>query len=81
MERETYRRRGTRFGGLVAGLALVELGVLLFLREYVGIPWSELWPLILIVPGVAVAVGALKSAGDRDRHDGRDRHHHEHRTQ
>ena len=42
MERETYRRRGTRFGGLVAGLALVELGVLLFLREYVGIPWSEL---------------------------------------
>ena len=58
MERTEYRRSSRRLGSIFAGLLLASLGGLQFLQGYFAIPWSQLWPLFLMAPGVAVAIAA-----------------------
>ena len=65
MERTDHRKSSRHLGSLLAGLSLASLGGLQYLQGYFGIPWSELWPLFLIVPGVAVVIGALTNTGPR----------------
>ena len=65
MERTEYRRSSRHLGSIFAGLSLASLGGLQFLQRYFGIPWSELWPLFLIVPGIAVVIAAVTDAGQR----------------
>jgi hypothetical protein len=59
------RGDGARVWTLVAGLFVLGLGVWFFLDYTLGIDlptirWSQLWPVILIVIGAAVLLGALR---------------------
>jgi len=50
-------------GPLIAGTWLVGLGLVFLIRQAMAIPWSEAWPLFVILVGVASAVGvALRGA-------------------
>ena len=53
-----HRHASRRFGSVFAGLALTALGLFQFLQSYFGIEWSQLWPLFLAVPGLALALRA-----------------------
>lgn len=46
-------------GPLIAGTWLVGLGVVFLVRQALNIPWSEAWPLFLILVGVASAVSVV----------------------
>ncbi|MFQ6026396.1 MAG: hypothetical protein ACE5Q6_02650 [Dehalococcoidia bacterium] len=59
MFRRKINRHNHRFGSLFGGLLLAALGLLQFFQTYLGIPWSELWPLFLVVPGLALVLRAL----------------------
>lgn len=53
---EDWRRR--RRGGLVGGLVLVFIGLILLGEQFFpGIGFDKLWPLILIVIGLAIIFG------------------------
>jgi uncharacterized integral membrane protein len=58
-------RDGGRIWTLVVGLFILALGVWFFLERTLGldlptIRWSQLWPVILIVIGAVVLLGALR---------------------
>ncbi len=61
MNRQMNRSRSRRSGSLLGGLILIEIGLLQFFQAYFDIEWSEMWPLLLIVPGLALVLGALSS--------------------
>jgi hypothetical protein len=65
---ETGRMR--KFSGSLAGLLIVQFGVLLFFRSYFGVEWSQMWPLFLIAPGGALAVNTPANRFNRLRHRG-----------
>jgi hypothetical protein len=44
---------------LIGGLALVELGVLQFLKLQFGFDWPQMWPLSLAIPGLAWMLSTL----------------------
>jgi hypothetical protein len=46
----------------VFGVVLVGLGVWFLIDQYVDIDWRLLWPVIVIVVGVALIAGALRRA-------------------
>jgi hypothetical protein len=46
-------------GPLIAGTWLVGLGVVFLIRQALDIPWSEAWPLFVILVGVASGVSVL----------------------
>jgi hypothetical protein len=53
---------------LVAGLVLLGLGIWFFADTTLGldlpdISWSQLWPLILVVIGLAILLRALRRDG------------------
>jgi uncharacterized membrane protein len=59
------RRDGGRVWSLIFGLFILGLGVWFFLDSTLGydmpnIRWSQFWPVILIVIGAVVLLGALR---------------------
>ena len=46
--------------GIVFGFILVGLGVWFLLDQYVHIDWQLVWPVIVIVIGVALIAGAIR---------------------
>ncbi len=67
--RHRHRDGSGRWWSLFGGLVLLGLGLWFFADKTLGIDmpdlrWSQLWPLILIVVGVLVLLGALR----RERH-------------
>ncbi len=51
-------------GRLVVGLLLILLGLFFLVREYIpSIRWDLFWPILLVIAGAALLVGAL---GRRD---------------
>lgn len=67
MTRSGDRRQGKQFGFILTGFSLASLGGLQFLQGYFEIPWSDLWPLFLMVPGFAMVIGAVSNAEVRHR--------------
>lgn len=66
-----HRDRGDagRIWTLVVGLSILGIGVWFFLERTLGLDlptlrWSQFWPVILIVIGAVVLLGALR----RERH-------------
>lgn len=62
-----HRDRGDagRIWTLIVGLSILGIGLWFFLERTLGfdlptIRWSQLWPLILIVIGAAVLLGAVR---------------------
>lgn len=58
------KARGPSLAGLVAGFALVAIGLYFFLERTLGvalprIQWSTLWPVILIAIGAIVLVRSV----------------------
>jgi hypothetical protein len=54
------KEQPSRTGSLTVGLLLILLGVLFLVDDYLGIDLGQLgWPLFIIVPGVAIYLGAL----------------------
>ncbi len=51
--------RSRRFGSILGGLLLAELGLLQFFKMHLGIEWPEMWPLFLLVPGLALVLTGL----------------------
>lgn len=56
----------SRIGRTVLGLALAAVGVLLALANFVEIDLSQLWPLFVVVPGVALLAVGISSSGGLD---------------
>ena len=59
------RGDGGRIWTLIVGLSILGLGIWFFLDSTLGfdmptIRWSQAWPVILIVIGAAVLLGALR---------------------
>jgi len=66
--RQAPRRDTGRWWSLIVGLVILGIGLWFFAERTLGIEmpdfrWSQLWPVILIVIGVVVLVGATR----RDR--------------
>jgi uncharacterized integral membrane protein len=64
------RRRGTASGELIFGGILVLIGIYVFAQQTLGlnlpdIEWSQVWPLILVVVGGAMLVGAWNRRSER----------------
>lgn len=59
MARQITRRQGRRLGSVFSGLLLAELGLLQFFKVHFGIEWSEMWPLSLMLPGLALVLAGL----------------------
>jgi phage shock protein C len=51
-------RRDTGVAGMVFGAVLVILGVWFLVDQYLNIDWQLIWPVIVILLGVALIVGA-----------------------
>jgi phage shock protein C len=47
-------------GGLIIGIILVGVGALAFVNEWYGIDWALLWPVALLVLGVALIAAARR---------------------
>jgi phage shock protein PspC (stress-responsive transcriptional regulator) len=58
----TWGQRERTNAGIVFGVVLVGLGVWFLIDQYVDIDWRLLWPVIVIVVGVALIAGALRRA-------------------
>jgi len=66
-DRREYRH-GIPSGARILGLILMGVGVLLLLRNFLPQLWIiPFWPLIIILVGVALLVGAFRSGHDDDR--------------
>ena len=64
--------RSRRFGSILGGLLLAELGLLQFFKMHFGIEWPEMWSLFLLVPGVALVImGLFNRYPARDSHPDR----------
>ena len=66
--RHRHRDREGRLWSVVVGLVVLGLGLWFFAEKTLGfdmpdIRWNQLWPVILIVIGVVVLLGAMR----RDR--------------
>lgn len=72
MLRSVNRRRHRYLGSLIGGLILIELGLLQFFHRQFLIEWSELWPILLTVPGLTLVLGSLvqRSVGQRQKPNG-----------
>lgn len=67
-QRQGSRRDGGRWWSVIVGLVILAIGLWFFADRTLeldmpDIRWSQLWPVILIVIGVVVLVGAMR----RDR--------------
>lgn len=52
-----------RYGRLIVGLSLIALGLALFLAQLLQISLVKyLWPLFILVPGLALALAALRAS-------------------
>jgi phage shock protein C len=47
-------------GGLIIGIILVGVGALAFVNEWYGFDWAMLWPVALLVLGVALIASARR---------------------
>ncbi|MHB8840739.1 MAG: LiaI-LiaF-like domain-containing protein, partial [Candidatus Aquicultor sp.] len=57
--REEQRRSGAR-GGIIVGIVLVTLGIIFLLNNlFPGMEFNRLWPVIIIVLGLAVLISAF----------------------
>lgn len=60
------RTRNGREGPIVAGLILLGMGFLFLLMELDVLPgFGELWPVVLIIVGLAIIVGHFRRGGGR----------------
>ena len=59
MNTQIMRRRRGGFGSFLGGLSLIAVGLMFFFRLQFGLNWSEMWPLFLIPPGVALTIRPL----------------------
>jgi len=46
--------------GLIAGLFLIALGGWFLVDDYIHIDWAVAWPMLVIIAGVALIVGAAR---------------------
>jgi phage shock protein C len=53
------RRSGS--GAVVIGVLLIAVGAIFLLREYLYIDWDVIWPAALILVGIVVVAGAMRS--------------------
>lgn len=60
-QREPWRDpvRNSRQGNLIGGLILITIGVLFLLDRFTEVNFGDLWPVILIVAGLAVLTGSF----------------------
>ncbi|HEX5396083.1 MAG TPA: DUF5668 domain-containing protein [Candidatus Limnocylindria bacterium] len=52
-------------GAMTGGIWLIGLGLIFLAQQLLDIPWSQAWPLFLILAGIAGAVQLLLGFGDR----------------
>ena len=57
-----------RVRGLMGPIVLITIGVIFLVGEYTRYSFGELWPLLLIVPGIVMLAQSLAS---KDGHAGR----------
>ncbi len=57
-----------RVRGLMGPIVLITIGVIFLFGEYTRYSFGELWPLLLIVPGIVMLAQSLAS---KDGHAGR----------
>ena len=73
MARQIGLGQSRRFGSVFGGLFLSELGLLQFFKIQFGIEWPAMWPLFLLVPGLALAlIGLINRYPPGDSHSDRD---------
>jgi hypothetical protein len=63
-----FTRWGSRVGALIGGLLVVAVGVYFLLRNAFGyvipdINWDLVWPVVVIVSGVAILSRAIGQSG------------------
>lgn len=67
MHRHERRQGRNRTGMFFMGVALIVFGVLQFVQTNANVQWSDMWPLVLVIPGAAIVLRALS---DRTGHRG-----------
>jgi Ca2+/Na+ antiporter len=50
----------TGAAGIVAGAVLIVLGAWFLVDQYVDIDWDIVWPILVIVLGAVLIVGAIR---------------------
>lgn len=55
----TYSPSTPRAGTLIAAIWLIGLGVIFLVQQTMGIPWSEAWPLFIVMVGATGLVSVL----------------------
>lgn len=56
----TASTRPAGSGAVVVGVLLIAIGAIFLVREYLVIDWDLIWPVILIVVGVVIVLGAAR---------------------
>ena len=49
------------WGSVVGGIVIILIGLAFLVQQMYGIPWERMWPIFLVVIGLAVIIGAIVS--------------------
>jgi uncharacterized membrane protein HdeD (DUF308 family) len=70
-----HHEEGDRHWNLIGGIIVLGVGLVFLLSNLRVIPdFSEMWPLVLVVVGIALLIGALLRRDERDNHNKREMH-------
>lgn len=58
---------GSRRGAIVGGIWLIALGGVFLVQQALDIPWSEAWPLFIVMAGVGIGASSVLALAGRRR--------------
>jgi len=49
------------WGSVIGGVVIILIGLAFLVQYTYGIPWGEMWPIFLVVIGLAIIIGTVVS--------------------
>lgn len=66
-DRQTKKQMSKRDkNNMIAGIVLIIMGVLFFIKKYFDISFSDYWPVIFIIIGIVFVFYSIKGKGNQN---------------